>query len=213
VKPASIRSTTPFHVLLGVLLGVLLTACSGLRSKDQADRTYQLRAAPAPGAAALPGVLSVLQPVVPPGFDTDRILLTRGQELDHFAASRWGDSLPRVLAALAVQSLAGGGGFTHVVEAGRPAVASDFELLLTVRHFEAAYADADAAPTIQVAFECTLTAGNPRRVLGRCAASVSEAAGENRMAAIVAALERATQRALAEVRAAAVAAATTAPTK
>jgi ABC-type uncharacterized transport system auxiliary subunit len=197
--------------LHGLLLAGLLTACSGLRSKDDPDRTYLLRAAPASGTAALPGVLSVLQPVVQPGFDTDRILLTRGgQELDHFAASRWGDALPRVVATLAVQSLAGGGGFTHVVEAGRPAVASDYELLLTVRHFEAAYEAGGALPVIQVAFDCTVTAGNPRRVLGRCDAAASEPAGENRMAAIVAAMERATQKALAEVRTAAVSAARTA---
>lgn len=201
-------STAALHLVPALLLGVLLTACSGLRSKDEPDRTYLLRAAPATGTAALPGVLSVLQPVVQPGFDTDRILLTRaGQELDHFAASRWGDALPRVIATLAVQSLAGGGGFTHVVEAGRPAVASDYELLLTVRHFEAAYESASALPVIQVAFDCTVTAGTPRRVLGRCDAAASEPAAENRMTAIVAAMELATQRALADVRAAAVSAA------
>ena len=122
MTPASTTTTVSVHLLLGVMACTLLTACSGLRSKDEPDRTYLLRAAPATGAAALPGVLAVLQPVVQPGFDTDRILLTRGgQELDHFAASRWGDALPRVIAALAAQSLAGGGGFTHVVEAGRPA--------------------------------------------------------------------------------------------
>jgi cholesterol transport system auxiliary component len=208
VKLASIKTIAPFHCLLGFMLTVLLTACSGLRSKDEPDRTYLLRAAPATGTAALPGVLAVLQPAVQPGFDTDRILLTRaGQELDHFAASRWGDSLPRVIAALAVQSLAGGGGFAHVLEAGRPAVASDYELLLTVRHFEAAYGAAGAAPVIQVEFNCTLTAGVPRRVLGRCDASASQPASDNRMSAIVAAIELAAQRALAEVRTAAVAAA------
>lgn len=192
-------------------LGLLLAACSGLQSKDEPDQTYLLRAAPAPGAAAVPGVLAVLRPAVQPGLDTDRIMLTRGgQELDQFAASRWSESLPRVVAALAAQSLAGGGGFANVVEAGRATVASDYELLLTVRHFEASYDSAGAAPVIQVAFECTLTAGTPRRVLGRCDGAASEPAQGNRMALIVAALERAAQRALAEVRTAAVAAARTA---
>jgi ABC-type uncharacterized transport system auxiliary subunit len=208
VKPASITTTVPLRLLTGILLGALLAACSGLRSEDEPDRTYVLRAAPAPGPATVPGVLAVLRPAVQPGLDTNRIMLTRdARELDHFAASRWGESLPRVLAALAVQSLAGGGGFANVVDSGRTAVTSDYELLLTVRHFEAAYDASGAAPVIQVAFECALTAGLPRRVLGRCDAAASEPAGENRMAAIVAAMERAAQRALAEVRAAAVAAA------
>jgi ABC-type uncharacterized transport system auxiliary subunit len=194
---------------------LFLSACSSLlSSKDDPPSTYLLRAAPPSTAPpAVPGVLTVPRPVVQPGLDTDLIMLTRnGQELDNYAASRWGESLPRVVAALAVQSLAGGGGFANVAEAGRAPVASDFELLLTVRHFEAAYESAGAAPVIQVAFECTLTAGSPRRVLGRCDAAASEPAAGNRMGAIVAAMEVAAQRALAEVRAKAVAAARAAAT-
>ena len=193
------------------LLSVLLPACISLGNKDEPDHTYLLRAAPAPGSVAVQGVLSVLLPLVQPGLDSDRIMLTRGgQELDHFAASRWSDSLPRVVAALAVQSLAGSSGFASVLEAGRGPVASDYELLLTVRHFEATYDAEGSAPVIRVAFECTLTAGTPRRVLGHCDATASEPASGNRMAAIVAAMELAAQRALAEVRTGAVAAANTA---
>src|SRR5262249_8540540 len=81
VKLASITTT--------LLLGALLTGCGGLlRNKEEPDRIYLLRAVPTPGAAAVPGVLAVPRPVVQPGLDTDRIMLTRnGQELDHFAAS------------------------------------------------------------------------------------------------------------------------------
>jgi ABC-type uncharacterized transport system auxiliary subunit len=192
---------------LGVaMLGVLLAACSGLRSKAEPDQTYVLRAAPEAGAPAASGVLAVLRPAVQPGLDTDRIMLTRGgQELDQFAASRWGESLPRVIAALAVESLGGGGGFANVIDSSRAAVASDYEVLLTVRHFEAAF-DADKAPpVVHVAFECAVTAGSPRRVIGRCDGAADEPAAENRMSAIVAAMERAAQRALATVRTSAVA--------
>ncbi len=192
------------------LLGVLLVACSGLTSKTRPDQTYVLRAAPEAGAPAVSGVLAVLRPAVQPGLDTDRIMLTRpGQELDQFAASRWGESLPRVIAALAVESLAGGGGFGTVVDSSRAAVASDYELLLTVRHFEAAFDSPKAPPVIHVAFECTLAAGTPRRVIGRCDGAAEEPATENRMSAIVAAMERAGQRAMATVRAGAVAVAQT----
>lgn len=188
-----------------MLVSALLVACSGLTRKAEPDQTYLLRAAPEAGAAALPGVLSVLRPAVQPGLDTDRIMLTRsGQQLDQFAASRWGESLPRVIAALAVESLAGGGGFATVVDSSRVAVASDYELLLTVRHFEAAFDSSKAPPVIHVAFECTLTAGSPRRVIGRCDGAADEPATENRMSAIVAAMERAAQRAMATVRAGAV---------
>ncbi|MEJ0099453.1 MAG: ABC-type transport auxiliary lipoprotein family protein [Pseudomonadota bacterium] len=201
-------------ILAGIVASVLTTACSGLlHSKDDPDRIYLLRAAPAAGAAAVPGVLAVLHPAVQPGLDTESILLTHdGQELDHFAASRWGDTLPQVIAALAVQSLAGGGGFANVVDAGRAIVPADYELVLTVRHFEAAYAAGSAAPVAQVAFECALVAGSPRRVLGRCDATASEPASGNRVGAIVAALEVAAQHALAEVRSKAAAAANAAAT-
>lgn len=186
-----------------VLPLVLLAACGGgLRSNEPVDQIYVLRAAPAgTGQAAVQGVLAVPRPQMQPGLDTDRVVLVRaGNELDHFAGSRWGESLPRVVAAMAVQSLAGEGGFASVVEAGRSAVASDYELLLTVRRFEADYTNA-AAPVVHVAFECALAAGAPRRVLGRCDASASEPAGENRMAVIIAAMERAAQRAMGEMRA------------
>ncbi len=203
---ASIATTVPFHLFV-LLLTAVLAGCSGFRSKDEPDQTYVLRAAAAPGAGAVQGVLGVMQPVVQRGLDTDRIVPTRGQELDYFAASRWGDSLPRVVLALAVESMAGAGGFANVAEAGRAGVVSDFELLLTVRHFEAAYESAGAAPTVRVAFDCALTAGTPRRLLGRCDAAASERAEGNRMSAIVAAMERAAQRALDDVRTGAVAAA------
>ena len=196
---------------LGIaVLGMLLVACSGLRNKSEPEVTYVLRAAPAPGAPAVQGVLAVLRPAVQPGLDTDRIMLTRaGQELDQFAASRWGESLPRVIAALTVESLAGGGGFATVVDSSRAAVTSDYELMLTVRHFEAAFGTGKAPPVIHVAFDCALMAGTPRKVIGRCDGMAEEAAAENRMSAIVAAMERAAQRALADVRAGAVAVART----
>ncbi len=202
-----------FKFFLGIgLLSSLLPACGSLlHSKDEPDHTYLLRAAPASGNAAVNGVLSVLRPAVQPGLDTDQIMLTRGgQELDHFAASRWGEALPRVITALTVQSLAGGGGFANVVDANRAVVPSDYELVLTVRHFEAAYEAGGASPVAQVDFECTLIAGTPRRVLGRCDATASEPASGNHMSAVVAAMEVATQHALADLRTKAVAAANSA---
>jgi ABC-type uncharacterized transport system auxiliary subunit len=177
-----------------------------------ADRTYVLRAATPAGPPSVQGVLAVLRPAVQPGLDTDRIMLVRGgQELDHFAGTRWGDALSKVVGALAVQSLSGGDGFSTVVDPARAAVASNYELLLTVRHFEATYESAGSRPPVaHVAFECTLTAGTPRRVLGRCDAETSEPASSNSMGVIVAAMERAAQRAMAELRDSAVAAARTA---
>jgi cholesterol transport system auxiliary component len=192
-----------------VLAATLLPGCSLLKRGDEPDRVYILRAESATQQApAVPGVLLLLRPVIQPGLENDRIALLRGDnELNHFAGSRWSEPLPRVLSAFAVETLTGGGGFTTVVAADRVVVNSDFELLLTVRHFEAQYSSGEA-PVVQVTFDCVVTAGAPRRVIGRCDAAVSEPVANNRMSEIVPALERATQKAMAEVRTKAVAAAT-----
>lgn len=188
---------------------LLLAGCGGLRSDAEADRIYVLHAAPAGEAGAssvaLPGLLVVPRPNVQPGLETDRIALTRpGNELDYFALSRWSGALPQVLGALAVQSMQGA--FTTVTGVERGAGPAKFELLLTARHFEAVYGN-DGAPEVRVAFECMLVSTAPRQVVGRCDAEAREPAGENRMAAIVAAFERAAHAALAQVRTHAVAAA------
>jgi cholesterol transport system auxiliary component len=182
-------------------LALLLAGCGGLRSGKQVEQIYVLHVgASTPGTDPAPGVLRVARPEVQPGLDTDHIVLTRaGNELDYFADSRWGESLPRVLAAFATESLARSGMFQTVVAAGRGSVPSDYELLLTARHFEAEYVG--SAVQAHVVFDCALITGNPRRVLGRCDADVVEAAGENRMSDIVAALQRAAQKALGTVAA------------
>lgn len=181
-----------------VVLCLALAGCGGLRSSRPAEQVYVLHAAPAASAGQpVAGVLRVPRPDVQPGLDTARIALTRaGNELDYFADSRWGESLPKVLAAFATESMSRSGLFETVVGGTAGPVMGDFDLLLTVRGFEAAYGD--GAPTARVAFDCVLLGGAPRQVLGRCDARAEEPAGENRMGAIVAALERAAQKAMAE---------------
>src|SRR5690606_6153567 len=131
---------------------VALAGCSGLRSNAEPDRLYVLRAAPDAGGTPLPGVLIVPRPAVQPGLDTARIALTRpGNQLDYYAGSRWTSTLPRVLTAFAVQSM--DGAFATVAAADRGAGPADYELLLTVRHFEAEYADGSGAPKVRVALD------------------------------------------------------------
>jgi cholesterol transport system auxiliary component len=116
-----------------------------------------------------------------------------------------------VLGVIAVETLDGGDGFATAISADRAGVHSDYDLLLTVRRFEADYSGNPQLPVVQVAIDCMLVANSPRNVLGNCDGAASEAVGANRMSEIVAALERATQKALAEVRGKAVALARTNP--
>jgi ABC-type uncharacterized transport system auxiliary subunit len=196
-----------------IVLFAGLAACSGgLRSGAPPEQIYVLHAGAAATGTAVPVVLAVPRPAVQPGLDTDRIALLRASnELDYFAASRWGASLPRVVEALALQTLQGGDGFATTLSAERAALRGDFELLLTVRRFEAEYPVGDALPRAQVAIDCVLVTGLPRRVLGRCDGLATQPAADNRMGGIVGALDIAAQRALAEVRSKAVALARATP--
>lgn len=192
--------------VVGCLAAAMLAGCGGLKSRAEPDRIYVLNPAPVAAGTPAAGQLMVSRPNVQPGLDSPRIALKRaGNELDYYAQSRWSGTLPQVLGAFSVESLKGS--FTTVTGAERGVGPADFELLLTARHFEAVYAQDGGAPEVHVAFECLLVSLSPRRVLGSCDAEVREAAAGNRMAAIVAAFERASQRALAEVREKALAAA------
>jgi ABC-type uncharacterized transport system auxiliary subunit len=197
------------RVLTGLCFATALTGCgSVLRSSAPAEQFYVLhaastaavekgKAADASNSDVVAAVIRVPRPVVHPGLDTDRIAVVRnGNELDYFASSRWGASLPRVLGALAVESLTRQGMFATVVSGETLGMRSDYELLLGARHFEAFYASSEALPVARVALDCTLTAGVPRKVLGSCAADADVAVSENRLGAIVSALERAAQQAL-----------------
>jgi ABC-type uncharacterized transport system auxiliary subunit len=191
---------TPWaHAVLALHFGLLAACSGGLRSSAPPEQIYLLHAvsAPAPGVVPVTGALAVPRPVAHPGLDHDRITLTRpDNELDHFANSRWGASLPKVVGALAVESLAGSGRFAAVISGEQLATHSDYEMLLTIRHFEAVYLQPRSAPQVHVALACTLTAGTPRRVLGSCDAEVQRAAAENRQGAIIQALQQAAQQAL-----------------
>lgn len=189
---------------LVLLQAALLAGCGGLRSDRAVEQVYVLQAGvPAASTDPVPAILRVVRPEVQPGLDTSLIAITRpGNELDYIAASRWGTALPRVLAAFAVESLSRSGVFQVTVGTEPGSVQGNFELLLTVRHFEAVYG-ASGAPTAHVVFECVLTTGAPRRVLGRCDATADQPAVDNRVGAIVQALEKAAQQAMASIGAAA----------
>lgn len=184
-----------------ILLGLAaLAGCGALRSDRAVDQVYVLQpGAPVAATNPVPAILRVVRPEVQPGLDTHMIAITRpGNELDYIAGSRWGTPLPKVVAAFAVESLSRSGEFQVTVGTEPGSVQGNFELLLTVRHFEAAYA-AGGAPTARVAFECVVTTGAPRRVLGRCDATAEQPASDNRVGAIVQALEKATQQVMASI--------------
>ena len=190
-----------------IAAALFMAACSVLKSNSPGEQVYVLHpagqsAAAAGNAAAIDAMLVVPQPEAAPALNTSRIALTQpGNRLDYFADSRWGASLPQVLGALVVESLVAAKTFSVVAGTDPSAGHGDFQLLLTIRHFEAEYSGSatDSAPVARVAIECLLTSTSPRRVVGRCDAEAREPAGDNRMGEIVAALDRAAQKAVTEM--------------
>ena len=201
-----------------VALLPLLAACSGmLKSSAPDEQVYVLHAA-ATGTTSTPinGMLVIPQPEVQPALNTPRIALTQpGNRIDYFANSRWAAALSQELGAVAVESLIASKTFAVVAGMDPGAGSGDFQLLLTVRHFEAEYSGdpKGIAPVARVAIECLLTGDVPRRVLGRCDAQAQEPARENRMSEIVAALNVATEHVLAEIAAKAATMAAAVPRK
>lgn len=202
-----------------------LAGCSGgLRSDAPAVQTYYLRVAsamPAPssapaqgsggsgGSAAAPGSggsasaratsagsLQVIRPQFAPGLASDAIVVVQpDRRLDTFAASRWPAPLPDVVESLVMETLRSRSEFATVVDS-RSAFPADWLLQVRIRRFEAEYASAGGVPRAVVALDCTLGRRSDREIVASFTAEGAAQAADNRLGAVVAALEQAAGMAL-----------------
>lgn len=210
------------------LLLPLLTACfSGFSSNQLPQQTYLLKLHDAASAAAEPSEpravpradasnnsLEVLLPSAGAGLSGDGIALLRpGQRLDYYAGGRWAASAPSLLQTLVIQALRRDGHFA-LVESDTGPFEANYLLSLELTHFEAGYSS-DAPPTVRVELVCALGQRSGRHVLQSFTAAGSAVASADRMQAVVAAFDEATNAALAQLgarlRPPASATATTAP--
>ncbi len=164
-------------------------------------------AAGAPGAAAAAGnALEVLLPVASPGLGGEGIAVIRpGQRLDDYAGVRWAVAAPAMLQTLAIEALRRQGQFS-LVESDTGPFATSYVLNLELTHFEADYtapaatgsesganAGAGAAvPTVHVTLVCTLGRRAGRNVLTTLTVDSHVQAEADRMRAVIAAFQRAT---------------------
>jgi ABC-type uncharacterized transport system auxiliary subunit len=87
-----------------------------------------------------------------------------------------------------------------MVDTDRGGFGAQYVLAITVRRFEAEYgADAQGAPTAQVVLECTVGDRGARRTVGSFDVATSAPASDNRLSAVVAALDRAANDAVSQV--------------
>lgn len=189
---------------------VLFLASSGLAgcgslldSELPAPQAYVLRLpareATTPANTQPAGSVLLQRPQAGPGLDSDRIVLLRSDSrFDFYAASRWAAPAPDMIASFIVDSLRASGSFSSVFDDTSP-YAPRYDLRCTLRRFEADYTKGGRAPTVFVAFDCTLGRHRDRELLASFTAQGSAAAADDRLNEVVAAFERAATTAVAEL--------------
>jgi cholesterol transport system auxiliary component len=187
------------RVLPLVVTVALLTGCSGLFETDTPPvQAYVLRIDPQqqPAGDPVKGTLRVSHPLAAPGLETERIVLVQSDHrLNFFTASRWASSVPDIVEALAIETLRGTQTWS-VVTGSNSGFPGDYNLQITVRRFDADYTENPNAPVVRVALDCVVGRRTDRELLGSFTAEATEPSAENRLAAVVEAFERATNKAL-----------------
>ncbi len=187
--------------LLALALG--LTGCSGLSLKSSAppQTLYTLHAAAASPQAGPPlRIVAIATPVVPPGFDAERIAvyLDQGRRMDYAAGAAWPGPFPRVLQEFLAQSAATVPGMLGVTpDSGIPASQA---LLVRVNDFEPIYsADAKSPPLLKESITFTLVSVDKNKTGAIFTLTGEMPASSNTLTAITQGLEVLARNMAAEV--------------
>ena len=186
---------------LFILLTGLLAGCTGLFHSDaRPDQVYYLRATAVEkgnGAAdPMAASLRVNRPTAAPGLDSPQIVLVQSdRRMSFFLASRWPSPAPSMVEMLAVEKLRGSGMWQSIGDSAS-AFPSDYVMQVTMRRFEADYTGGGAAPEVHVVLDCMVGKREGREVVASFLAEGTAQASANRLAAVVAAFETATNTAL-----------------
>ena len=182
---------------------VLLTACGSpvLTGEEPPPETFRLTA-PDLSGQALPASgmrLVVGEPAAAPGLGTDRIPVVQdAQTLDFYANARWAAPAPEMIRSVIVEALQSTGALTVV---GRRSVAIDPDVRLRteIMDLQAVYSPGADIPTARVGLYATLITQPGREVLGsrRFVAEMRPAGAA--VPEVVAALDRAADRAVADL--------------
>ena len=164
-----------------VPLAILAAGCAALQPPPVDSVSLHVLTPPPARAPASPPrdiVIEVAPPRAWPGFDsTQMVYVQRPYELEHFAASRWVDTPPRMMGPLIVSVLEQTGAFRAVVQAPSGVPASyrlDTEIVRLLQDFST------HPSTAQVAVRAQLTDVRTKRVVAtRVFEDVEGAPSEN----------------------------------
>lgn len=184
-----------------VLCVSFLAACfGGLRNEAAAPVAYRISAPRLVAGQPVAADLLVTVEATAPGLDGTGIAgRWPGSRIDYLAGARWPVRTPTLVESALIEALQDSGRLRSVQgDFGR--FRSTHSIALEVRRFEADYTGG-TPPVAQVALAVTVGRHSDRRVLAAFSVVAEEQAGENRVSAIVAALDAAFGTAAAEIAA------------
>jgi cholesterol transport system auxiliary component len=188
-------------LVLALLASAALVACTGLfHSTARPDQVYYLRATPLAKEQGVPDPLPVslrlTRPTADPGLDSAQIVLVQSdRRMSFYSASRWPAPSSNMIEMLAVEKLRGSG-MWHSVGDSASSFPSDYVMQVTIRRFEADYTGGGPAPDVHVALDCIVGKREGREVIASFLAQGTAPAAANKLSAVVAAFEAATNAAL-----------------
>jgi cholesterol transport system auxiliary component len=184
-----------------VLCACFLVACfGGLRNEAAAPVAYRISTPRLVAGQPVAADLLVTVEATAPGLDGTGIAGRWPESrIDYLAGARWPVRTPTLVESALIEALQDSGRLRSVQgDFGR--FRSTHSIALEVRRFEADYTGG-TPPVAQVALAVTVGRHSDRRVLAAFSVVAEERAAENRVSAVVTALDAAFGRAAAEIAA------------
>ncbi len=169
----------------------------GLKSEAPVPVNYRISAPKLATGAPLESDLLVSVEATAPGLDGSGIAARYlGSRLDYLAGARWPVRTPSLVESALIESLQDSGRLRSV-QGDFSRLRTTHSLSLEVRRFEADYTGGEP-PVAQVALAVTIGRQSDRRVLAAFTVAAQARAAENRVSAVVAALDEAFGKVAAE---------------
>lgn len=189
------------RVVAGCGLGLLLAGCAALPLAGPAPQLYTLtpKSTFAEDLPAVDWQLAVERPASPAGLATTRIAVARGPHtIDYYAGAQWIDDAPNMVQRLLIESFENS---KRIVGIGRQSVSlrSDFVLRIELREFQAQYAGAVEAPTINVRIGVKLVRMPQRHIIASTAIERLVTSPDNRMDSIIESFDQALGKVLRDI--------------
>jgi cholesterol transport system auxiliary component len=178
---------------------LLIGACfGGLKNEAPVPVSYRISAPKLPAGESLVADVLVTVEATAPGLEGTGIAgRWPGSRIDYLAGARWPVRTPALIESALIEALQDSRRLRSV-QGDFSRFRTTHSIALEVRRFEADYTDGEP-PVAQVALAVTIGRQSDRNVLAAFTVETSVRASENRVTAVVAALDKAFGRAASEL--------------